>query len=92
MCKRLSVLISFVLVLGLVGNAAASHDHPTGELLFEFWYDIGGTAVADLTGQATYPDSPDDGELRPSFDSILDGPDNYGVRARGFLGSRRRAA
>ena len=58
MCKRLSVLISFVLVLGLVGNALGQ---PTGEILFEYWMDIGGGAVSDLTGQATYPDSPDDG-------------------------------
>ena len=50
MCKRLSVLISFVLVLGLAGNASAVHDHATGEILFEYWMDIGGGAVSDLTG------------------------------------------
>jgi hypothetical protein len=79
MCKKLLI---FVLMLGLVSTAIGQ---PTGEMLFEFWYNIGGVNVGDLTSQASYPDNPDDGELRPSFDSILDGPDNYGQRAHGWL-------
>ena len=79
MCKKLLI---FLVVLGFVSSATATH--PEG-MLFEFWYDIGGVNVSDLTSQADFPDSPDAGEIRPSFDSILDGPDNYGQRAHGYL-------
>ncbi|TKJ38870.1 MAG: hypothetical protein CEE38_04005 [Planctomycetes bacterium B3_Pla] len=82
MCKKLLILTSFVFMLGLVGNAVGQ---PTGEILFEYWMDIGGVNVSDLTGQAAYPDNPDDGELLATFDGPLDWADNYGSRARGFL-------
>ena len=83
MCKRLFILFtSFVFVLSLVGTASAQ---PTGEILFEYWLDIGGTAVSDLTGAAGYPDSPDDSELRAAFEGKVDWADNYGIRARGFV-------
>ncbi|MEA3225902.1 MAG: LamG-like jellyroll fold domain-containing protein, partial [Planctomycetota bacterium] len=82
MFRKLSILISFVLLLGLAGNAVGQ---PTGEILFEYWMDIGGTAVADLTGQPTYPDYPDNAELRTAFESEVDWADNYGARVRGFL-------
>ena len=82
MCKRLLVLTSFVLVFGLVGNAVGQ---PTGEFLFEHWMGIGGVQVADLTGDARYPDNPDDGELRTAFEAAVDWADNYGTRARGYL-------
>jgi len=82
MCKRLSVLISFVLVLGFVGNAGAQ---PTGQILFEYWMDIGGVNTSDLTSNAAYPDSPDESEWRTAFDSRLDWADNTGTRVRGFL-------
>ena len=82
MCKKVFILTSFVLVFGLVSSAIAQ---PTGEILFEYWLDIGGTAISDLTGQATYPDNPDDGEMRTAFDGPVDWADNYGARARGYV-------
>jgi hypothetical protein len=66
----------------LVGNALGQ---PTGEILFEYWMDIGGGAVSDLTGQAAYPDSPDDGEMRAALEGKVDWADNYGTRVRGYL-------
>jgi len=69
-------------MFGLVSTAIGQ---PTGEILFEWWYDIGGTAISDLTGNPDFPDNPDDGEFRTSFDGIVDGPDNYGTRVRGWL-------
>ncbi|MHC4583887.1 MAG: LamG-like jellyroll fold domain-containing protein [Planctomycetota bacterium] len=82
MSKRLFFLTSFVLVLSLVFNASAQ---PTGQIMFEYWFDIGGVNVSDLTGAAGYPDSPDSGELRDKFEGPVDWLDNYGVRVRGFL-------
>ena len=43
------------------------------------------TAIADLTSQDNFPDDPDDGELRSSFNGPVDWRDNYGERARGWL-------
>jgi len=82
MCKKLSILTSFVLVLGLLTNASG---YPTGEILFEYWMNIGGIYVGDLTGQAAYPDSPDDSELRTALKGKVDWADNYGTRVRGYL-------
>ena len=82
MCKKLLISTSFVFALCLVGTTVGQ---PTGEILFEYWMDIGGTAVSDLTGQATYPDSPDDGELRAALEGKVDWADNYGTRVRGYL-------
>ena len=82
MCKKLFMLTSFMLVLGLVSTTVGQ---PTGEILFEYWMNVGGTAISDLTGLDAYPDSPDDGELRAQFDGPVDWADNYGARARGYL-------
>jgi len=82
MSKKLIHLISFVLVLGLFSDAGAQ---PTGEILWEYWYDIGGTGLGTLRNDPRYPDNPDATELRDSFDSELDAMDNYGCRVRGYL-------
>ena len=71
MYKKLLILTSFVLVFGLVSSAIAQ---PTGEILFEYWYNIGGGTVADLTGQAAYPDNPDDGNCGPRSRARSTGP------------------
>jgi len=71
-----------VLVFGIAGNALGQ---PTGEILWEFWYDIGGTNLASLRNDPRFPDSPDISELRSSIDSELDPGENYGCRALGYL-------
>lgn len=60
---------------------------PTGALLVEYWHNIGGgTAVGDLTGHATFPQSP---TVRYYTNSTLElrsnYGDNYGSRARALL-------
>ena len=88
MCKKLLMLTYLVLVLCLAGTTLGQ---PTGEMLFEYWFDIGSsTAVSELTGHPDYPDNPHDGEMRPSFDrppneGSDNWKDNYGVRARGYV-------
>jgi hypothetical protein len=71
-----------MLVLGLVGTTLGQ---PTGEILFEYWFGIGGVNVADLTGHPDYPDNPHDGEMRNRYEGPVDWLDNYGSRARGFV-------
>ncbi|MFH1882892.1 MAG: LamG-like jellyroll fold domain-containing protein [Planctomycetota bacterium] len=82
MCRKLILLTSFVVVLSLVGNASSQ---PTGEILFEYWFDIGGTAVSDLTNAAGYPDNPDESDLLSKFEGPVNWKDNYGARVRGYL-------
>ncbi len=82
MFKKLFFLASFVLLLSLFSNASGQ---PTGEILWEFWYDISGTSVNNLINDPKYPDNPDMSELRESFDSEVDSRDNYGSRVRGYL-------
>jgi hypothetical protein len=48
------------------------------------WLDLGGAAVADLTGHSTYPDKPDKVDLLPALETGGDGKD-YGERLRGYL-------
>ena len=47
MCKRFFLLTSFILALFMVCPASGQ---PTGQILFEYWNNIGGTAISDLTG------------------------------------------
>ena len=82
MSKKLIHLAVCVLVLSLFSDAGAQ---PTGQILWEFWYDIGGTNLGSLRNDPRYPDNPDATELRDSFDSDLDAMDNYGCRVRGYL-------
>jgi hypothetical protein len=82
MCRKTFFLISFLLLLGLFSDAFAQ---PTGEILWEFWYDIGGTSLGSLRNDPRYPDEPDESVLRDTFDSELDPYDNYGCRVRGYL-------
>ncbi|MHC4496818.1 MAG: hypothetical protein ACYSYM_13460 [Planctomycetota bacterium] len=82
MCKKLICLAALILVFGIAGNTLGQ---PTGEILWEYWYDIGGTNLGSLRSDPRFPDSPDMTELRNSLDSELDPRDNYGCRALGYL-------
>ena len=63
--------------------------HVPGFLKFEVYTNIPGTAVADLTGSASYPGSPGRVFYMPSFDTRTvyrdDTHDNYGGRLSGFV-------
>ena len=83
MCKKLFLLTSFVLVLGLVVNASGQ---PTGSIMREVWLDIGGgTSVDDLTGNAAYPDNPTFADLVTLLEAPSDFADNFGSRIHGWL-------
>jgi hypothetical protein len=60
-----------------------------GFLKFEVYTNITGTAVADLTAGASFPDSPARVFYMPSFDTRTvyrdDSHDNYGGRLSGFI-------
>jgi len=81
-----------VLMLGLIGNVIAQ---PTGEILAEWWFDIGaGNAVNDLVRNARFPDDPTGSAMLDIFEipqgtkpGVLwsNDVDNYGARLRGYI-------
>ena len=56
-----------------------------GMIDYQLWFDIGGTAVTDLTGNPRYPDDPSVTGTITVLDSGTDLGDNYGGRAIGYL-------
>lgn len=58
--------------------------HP-GSILREYWTDVQGSAVSDLTGDPRYPVQPTGRELLPTFEGPINWADNYGDRIRGYL-------
>ncbi len=51
----------------------------------EWWADIPGTAVSDLTSNANYPDKPSGRDFITSLEGPINWADNYGTRIRGYL-------
>ncbi|MCP4255908.1 MAG: hypothetical protein GY774_00100 [Planctomycetes bacterium] len=82
MCRKLLFLASFILVLSMFGSARGQLGQG---ILYEYWFDIPGTAIDALTSDPRYPDSPDLSEWRTDFDSELDPWNDYGTRARGYI-------
>jgi hypothetical protein len=71
------------LTLALAGSAGAQLGQ--GKVLFEYWDNVSGTAVSDLTGNANYPNKPTSSAWLDKFQSPSGRADNYGVRGRAFL-------
>ena len=57
----------------------------TGAVLSEWWSDIPGTAVSDLTSDVNYPDNPGGWEMLMTLEGPVNWGDNYGTRIRGYL-------
>jgi len=57
----------------------------TGTIRYEVWDGIGGTAVADLTGNANFPENPSWDDELALFESPTDRADNFGGRLYGWL-------
>ncbi|MHC4586461.1 MAG: PA14 domain-containing protein [Planctomycetota bacterium] len=83
MCRKLMCLASFVVVLSMVGSARGQLGK--GYILFEYWDNITGTAVSNLTDDPRYPDSPDESMWWQTFEGEVGRGDNYGIRARGYV-------
>lgn len=57
----------------------------TGSVLREYWTNVNGNSVSDLTKDPRFPNSPTGRDLLPTFEAPTDWADNYGTRVRGFL-------
>ena len=56
-----------------------------GKIIREWWFDISGSGVTDLTGNDRYPASPDGSEFISAFEGPTDWAEQYGSRLRGWL-------
>jgi hypothetical protein len=57
----------------------------TGRILREWWLDIGGATVADLTKSDAFSGKPSGSDLLPMFETPLQFNNDYGQRIRGYL-------
>lgn len=85
-CRGLTrVLLLLPLIVATSGRAQS-----TNGVLREIWFNLAGNAVADLTNNAAFPNSPGLKDvLTNGFESPTDAYDNYGQRVRALLGSAR---
>lgn len=51
----------------------------------EYWQDLGGTAIANLTGSPNYPNNPSGVDFPTLFEGPVNWADNYGSRIRGYV-------
>ena len=56
-----------------------------GKIVREWWFDISGSAVGNLTGSARYPDDPDGREFVLFMEGPVNWSEQYGSRLRGWL-------
>ena len=56
-----------------------------GRILREWWLDIGGITIPDLTSDPRYPDSPDGSDFVTLFEGPTNWDDTYGSRIHGWL-------
>ena len=61
------------------------HRLPEGNILREHWAGVGGSAVANLEGNANYPDNPARRNYPTAFEAPQNIADSYGTRMRGYL-------
>ncbi|HLP76569.1 MAG TPA: lamin tail domain-containing protein, partial [Candidatus Paceibacterota bacterium] len=81
--RALPGLVLLLLFLLLPAQNATAQ---TNGILREVWLNIGGTAVADLTNNAAYPDGPSlDGVLTNFFEAPANANDTYGQRLRAVI-------
>src|SRR5258707_3923025 len=67
------------LVLALSLSAAEA------TVLREYWLNIPGALVSDLTSSAAFPDNPSGSNQFDTFEAPIDWADNYGTRIRGYI-------
>jgi hypothetical protein len=72
-------------VQGDVWSFSTTDAGPADKIKYEYWLNLPGTAVSDLTSNANYPSNPDSSTFVDAFQSPADWADNYGQRLWGWL-------
>ena len=78
--RRTTVFLLILLVVSFLASSRAA-----GELVREWWLNIGGTQVADLVNHPSYPDSSSGWDFVWTFESPQDWDKNFGSSIRGIL-------
>ncbi len=73
--------LGLILSAGLMGPTTLT----AGSLQRELYTNVFGLSIADLTNSAKFPNSPDQVDAVPSFETPSLSGDNYGERLRGYL-------
>ena len=68
-----------------VNAASNSSCTTTNGLLWEYWLNINGSSVADLTSNSRYPASADGNQLLTNFSAPTSFGEYYGSRTRGYI-------
>ncbi len=74
-----------ILALILPTLAEAQTSGATGTILREYWNNISGTAITNLTSNANYPNNPTGSGQLTSLEGPTNIAENYGSRIRGYL-------
>ncbi|MBI9017723.1 MAG: hypothetical protein JEZ07_10745 [Phycisphaerae bacterium] len=75
----------FIGVLFLCFGLASTSLAEIGRARYDYWLNISGTAVADLTGNANYPDNPTGTNIYTNMTGPRQFGENYGARLSAFL-------
>ena len=78
--RLLTVFFAILLISG-----ASGEDGPTGHILRDYWIDLPGVKVSDLTDCGDFPDSPSGSNMLDLFEAPTDWADNYGTLVRGYV-------
>src|SRR6516164_6516166 len=62
-----------------------SHVAGRATLLREYWLNIQGALVSDLTSNTNYPDNPSGSNYLATFEAPINWADIYGTRIRGYI-------
>lgn len=68
-----------------ITTPSASGCTGTGAINFQKWNNVSGTAVSNLTSNASYPNSPSTSGTLTSFEIPTNGGDNYGMKVYGYI-------
>src|SRR5258705_6453141 len=78
MIKRTTIRVIALLAPATLSDARAT-------LLREYWLNIPGVAVSDLTSNTNFPDYPSGSNQLATFEAPINWADNYGTRVRGYI-------
>lgn len=68
-----------------VAAAGDAAGNGSGGILREWWSDVSGESIGDLTAHDDFPHNPTGREILPAFETGISIGDSYGARVRGYI-------
>src|SRR4026209_2465988 len=79
------LLPPLVLMLFFVASTNAQPCPGTGNINYQRWNNISGTAVSNLTSNPNYPNNPSTTGTLPLFEMPVNSGNNFGERLNGYI-------